>query len=523
MVAHLLRMRWRLLGNSLRRSTWQLIALIIGAIYGLGVLGFAIIGLIALAFAPPELAYTTVVLAGAGVILGWLVIPLIISGIDQTLDPARLATFPIPPRQLLIGLTVSGVLGVPGIVTLVGSLATVGTWIRSPLAAIAAVLCSVIAVLTCVVGSRMTAALSTSLASGRRYREVVGVLVFIPLILLGPIITSLGSGIRNIADVLPSIANAIAWSPLGAVWSVPGDLALGRPGLAALRLLIALATLAVFAVIWQRALAVALVTPPRASSASRSKKGLGLFGVLPATPTGAVAARALTYWARDPRYARQLILVPLVPVLLYFYSTISDSPVLLNASGPLVAFLLSVSIYSDVSLDSTAFATHMSSGVSGRADRAGRVFALASFTMPIVSIVTIGTVAITSAWAVLPGLLGIGYGVALSGFGVASIVSARIVFPVPAPGDNPFKSPPGAGVSSTIATFVTWGIVAALAIPELVIAIVGFASGSVALGVVALLVGLVAGSAVAILGIRLGGTMLDRRAPELLTKLTRAA
>ena len=523
MVAHLLRMRWRLLANSFRRSTWQLVAVIIGAVYGLGVLAFAIIGLIALAFAPPEFAYTTIVLAGAAVILGWLIIPLIISGIDQTLDPARLATFPIPPRQLLIGLAVSGVLGVPGIVTLVGSLATVGTWIRSPLAAVAALVCAVIAVLTCVVGSRMTAALSASLSSGRRYRELVGSIVFIPLILLGPIITALGSGITDAADELPAVADAVAWSPLGAVWSVPGDVALGHPLLAGIRLLIALATLAVFAYVWKRALAVALVTPPRAASGSGKKKGLGLFGILPGTPTGAIAARALTYWRRDPRYARQLILVPLIPVLAFFYGSISGSgAAFLNASGPLIAFLLSVSIYADVSYDSTAFATHLSSGVSGQADRAGRVLALASFTMPIVGLVTVATVAFTSTWALLPGLLGIGFGVALCGFGVASVVSARVVFPVVAPGDNPFKAPAGAGVTASLTSFAAIGIATALALPELALGVASFFTGSAMLGWLALLVGLALGSVVAVVGIRIGGRVLDRRGPELLTALAKA-
>ena len=38
MVATLLRLRWRVLGNSLKRSRWQLVATIIGGLYGAGVL-----------------------------------------------------------------------------------------------------------------------------------------------------------------------------------------------------------------------------------------------------------------------------------------------------------------------------------------------------------------------------------------------------------------------------------------------------------------------------------------------------
>lgn len=523
MVAHLLRMRWLLLANSLKRSTWQLVALIIGALYGLGILALAVIGLIALSFAPLEIARTVVILGGAAVVLGWLIIPLVLSGIDQSLDPARLATFPIPMRDLLVGLTLSGVLGVPGLATLLGALATVGTWARYPLAALAAVVCAAIAVVTCVVGSRMIAALSVSIASGRRYRELAGILVFIPIVLAGPILTSIGSGITDAAAVLPTVADAVSWTPVGAVWAVPAEIAAGETGAAALKFVIATATLAAFVLLWRRGLAVALETPPRSTAAHTTRAGLGLLGILPGTPTGAVAARSLTYWVRDPRYARQLIFVPILPVLMYFYSTINGSPGVLNVSGPLVAFVLSVGIYADVSYDGTAFATHVSSGISGVADRTGRVLGLASFALPAVLVITVATVAITSTWQVLPGLLGIVFGVMLSGFGIASVMSARIVFPVVAPGDNPFKAPPGASVSGTLATFVCWGLVTALTLPEVVLAIVSFATGSVVIGVISLIVGVIWGALVTILGIRIGGKTLDRRAPELLTQLTRAA
>ncbi len=51
MVADLLRLKLTLLRNSLRRSPWQLVGLIIGGLYGLGVLTIAVIGLLALSAA----------------------------------------------------------------------------------------------------------------------------------------------------------------------------------------------------------------------------------------------------------------------------------------------------------------------------------------------------------------------------------------------------------------------------------------------------------------------------------------
>ncbi|HEY0260017.1 MAG TPA: transporter, partial [Lacisediminihabitans sp.] len=179
----------------------------------------------------------------------------------------------------------------------------------------------------------------------------------------------------------------------------------------------------------------------------------------------------------------------------------------------------SLSIYTDVSYDSTAFALHLQKGVRGRADRAGRVVALAVFAVPITALFTIGSVWYTNTWAALPGLLGISLGALLSGFALSSIASGLLVFPVPAPGESPFRGRPGGGFTLTLTTFATWGILAVLIVPELVLAIVGLVTGEPGFGWSALAVGLVLGAALLTIGIRWGGTILERRGPELLTQL----
>jgi ABC-2 type transport system permease protein len=172
-VATLVRLRFLLLFNGLKKSPWQIVAVAFGAFYGLGMLGLAVVGLVGLSFAPIELARTITVLAGAVVILGWTLLPILTSGIDQTVDPARLATFPVPLDTLLVALAVSGVLGVPGIATSVAALATAATWWQHPLAALTAVVCAAVGVLTAVVGSRMIAAIASRVGSvaGRARRR----------------------------------------------------------------------------------------------------------------------------------------------------------------------------------------------------------------------------------------------------------------------------------------------------------------------------------------------------------------
>lgn len=520
MVATLVKLRFLILANTLKGKPWQIVAVVIGGLYGIGVLFGAVIGLSALSLAPVELARTVTVLAGAATILGWIVLPLIGPGTDQTVEPSRLAIFPIPLNQLVLGLAVSGVLGVPGIVTSIAALSTALTWWAHPLAALAAVACAVVGVLTCVVGSRAVTALSTGLGSGRRFREAKGILIFIPLVLLGPIMIGLTALLRGSLDALPGVADIVAWTPLGAIWSVPGYIVADDPGRAAAGFAIGLATLAILTLVWRSSLRHALENPARASSPVKGgTRKLGLFGLFPATPWGAVAARALTYWLRDPRYAQSLIVIPLVPVLLFVYSGNMGSMGVLNALGPIVALLLALSIYTDVSYDNTAFALHLSTGVSGRDDRLGRVVALAVFAVPVTVLLTIASVWFTNSWQVLPGLLGMVFGLTFSGLALSSVISGRFVFPVPAPGESPFKARPGGGFMLTLATFATWGILIVLVLPEMVLAIIGFVTGEAVYGWISLALGLVLGGGMLVVGVRWGGSILDQRGPDLLAQL----
>jgi ABC-2 type transport system permease protein len=519
MVAHLVRLRFLILWNGLRRSTWQFVASILGAMYGLGLMFLLIAGLVGLSFAPIELGRTLIVIGGSAAVLGWIFVPLIATGIDQTVEPSRLAIFPIPLNTLLAALTVSGVLGVAGIVTSVAALATALAWWQHPLAALAAIICAVIAVLTCVVGSRAVIAVSTQIGTGRRFREAKTLIVLIPLLLLGPIIFGLTQAVQNLGNFLPDLAVILGFTPFGAIWAVPGDIASGNWGRASIEFLIAVVTLAVLTALWRPALRHALENPTSSAPSKAGSDGAGAFNYFPATPTGAVAARTLIYWLRDPRYAQSLITVPLVPVLLFFWSSTAEAPVFLNAAGPIVAVLLALSIYADISYDNTAYALHLQTGVSGRADRLGRVISLALFSVPITLILTVGSVWFTGTWEMLPGLLGVSIGVLLSGFAVSSVISGRIALAVPLPGESPFKSRPGGGMTLMLTSLATWGILGIAVIPEVVLAAVGLITGNALWGWASLAVGIALGSGLLVLGVRWGGAILDRRGPDLLAQL----
>ncbi|HEV7184250.1 MAG: hypothetical protein ACHP7F_07790, partial [Actinomycetales bacterium] len=115
----------------------------------------------------------------------------------------------------------------------------------------------------------------------------------------------------------------------------------------------------------------------------------------------------------------------------------------------------------------------------------------------------------------------LGLGLLLSGLAVSSVTSARFVFPVPAPGDNPFRARPGTNVANVGATFASWGVLAVLCLPEIALLAVSLFTGDALWGWLGLLAGTALGVVLLLVGIRMGGRLLDARAPELLVQLSK--
>jgi ABC-2 type transport system permease protein len=267
-VAIIVGLKWQLLRNGLRRSTPQLVGLVLGMLYGLSILGVVASGLVGLRFAAPsDVARTAVIVGGSALTLGWAVFPVIAYGIDETLEPARFATFAVPRRQLVLGLLMSSLVSVPAAVTVILGLFTVVTWSRSVLAMAVALVASAVAVLTCVALSRVTSTAFSAMSQRRRGREAVSVLVLLLSVGFGV----LGSSIMrrlSTPGLLPQVADVLGWTPLGLAWAAPADIVNGALGSAILRLLLAVAFLGVALLSWDLLLRRALENP-RGSSGGR--------------------------------------------------------------------------------------------------------------------------------------------------------------------------------------------------------------------------------------------------------------
>ncbi|MBM7831213.1 ABC-2 type transport system permease protein [Agromyces cerinus] len=524
MVAQFLRLKLRLLGNIFRRSTWQVVGIVIGLIYGLGLAALLFAGLVGLRFSDDvEIIRSAFVVAGSLTVLGFIVVPLIF-GVDDTMDPRRFALFGLPDRTLAIGLAVAAVIGVPALVLALVLLGTVVTWSRGVGETLLAIITAAIAFATCLLLARVSTGIASLLLATRRARELSGVLGLLLIVMASPIIVVLVSvdWASSGVSVMESIAAVLSWTPFGAVFAVPGDAAAGQWGAAIVKLLIAAATLAVIWFAWQALVAKMLVTPGREASA-KSYRGLGWFDRMPQGAAGAVAARSFTYWFRDARYWVSLIMVPIVPVIVMVPLSLAGVPTeyLWLIPVPLMCLFLGWSLHNDTAYDSTAIWLHVVSGVRGVSDRLGRLVPVLIAGVLVIGLGSAVTVFVLNDWRLVPSLLGVSTALLLGGLGVGSITSARFPYPAVKPGDSPFQQPQATGTITALVQTVTMLGSLLVALPAVAFAAAGIFVDP-AWHAASLASGVALGLAVLAIGVMAGGRVFDRRGPEILGAAIRA-
>ncbi|MGP7960438.1 hypothetical protein ACTVCO_06460 [Sanguibacter sp. A247] len=516
MVAHVVKLRLTLWAGSLRRSPWQVVGLVLGLLNAV-LIALVLVGSMAYTRTIAEEAWdVTLIVGGALVVVGWWVVPLLAFGVDSALDPRRFALLAVPRRPLLAGLAVAGLLGIPGLTTLVISAAGLLVWLPDVLPVLAGLALLPLVMLTCIAGSRAFALLMEPLLAARRFREVVGVLALAPAVLVAPALGQSLRALRRGADVAPALIEIVGWTPPGAVWAVQVDVAQGRWGRAAAHLAIAVVTAALLVKLWDVGLERALTSPPPRPNVV-AQRGAGWFGRLPATPTGAVVARSLTYWGRDSRYMSNLTVLPVLVVALHVLAQ-DAAPVTTFVAPAIVAFTLGWAIVADIAMDSSAFWLHASAGVRGIADRTGRALAVLVIAVPAVVATLVAGAWRADRWDLVPASLGLSAVLLGGALGISSIVSAWVLFAVPAPGDGPFSTPHGSATANLFVQSIAWTVVMVLATPSIVLAVLVW-RGSAAAGWGGLVLGLGLGAVLLVAGLRGGARIYDARVPELVHAL----
>ncbi|MET4638251.1 hypothetical protein [Mycetocola sp. 2940] len=517
MVAQLLGLRLRLLANGFRRSVWQLLGIVLGTAAGVALVVLLGSGLIALRFAPDELTRNLLVLAGSFVVLGFVLLPLVF-GVDDDMDPRRFALVGFSQRRLSVGLLLAALISVPSLVILILSALTVVTWARGPLPLLLAVLSAVLAVATCVLAARVTTALASLLLATRRSRELTGVISTLVLVLLAPAIILLSSvdWARDGVTVLGDAADVVSWTPFGAVWSVPGDAAMGDVNGALLKLGVATATAALLWLAWDRLVAHMLVTPER-EPVAKTYGGMGWFDVLPGRPASVIAARSITYWARDSRYLVSILIIPLVPFIMILPFLVIGVPIstLSLLPLPVMAIFLGWSLHNDLAFDSTAIWLHVVSGVRGWADRIGRMVPVLMIGIPLIVIGSMISINFYGDWAALPSMLGVSSALFLGGVGMSSYLSARLPYPAALPGDSPFQQPQSSGTRGGFSQSLGLAGSLLVAAPAFYFAWLGIVEDP-SQHMYSLIAGVGTGVLALVVGVWRGGRAFDRRGPEIM-------
>ena len=566
MVATLVRLRWRLTLNSLRANVWALIGTIVGALYGLGLLIALVAGAIGLGGLGPDAAAPVLAAAGALTVLGWALVPLMLTGVDSTLDPRAMAAWTAPSRPLAIGLAVAAATGVPGVITGAGLLLPVLVWAVAGQwgAALLALALAPAALATCVLLSRVVV-IGAGVSTSRRGRDRAGVIAVLAILLVSlmPSLLNLVARFDSIdLEGLRTAARVAGLTPFGWALAAPGHLARGEATAAIGLSAAALALPAALAPVWGRVVGRVMTGPARSNAHSRAydgaaEEGAGaggtggagaaagasrvlpwhrrLEGIMP-SPAAAVAARCLRYWRADPRYLVQAISLVIMPVLLAVMialgrTSIVDAgetaslapgraPAVLLAAPVLAALLSGWGLHNDLAFDSTALWTQVSASVRGRDDRLGRIVAAALWQTPVIAVLALGGGAWTGLWRALPAVGGLSaalYGCALAW---SSLTGVLLPYEVNAPGDSPMKSrTSGTALIAALVQMVGMGVIGLAAAPV----IAGFAvmalAGAWGWGWPFLAAGVLWGAGAAWAGIAVGGRLLDSRGVRILTTI----
>lgn len=485
-------LKLRLLRNGLRaskRTRFGTIAMAIASIVGGAVAANSFIS----DSAEGPLAWSRSLIPGFAVIfLAWVFGPLLLGGVDDTLDPRRLAVLPLTNREITSGLSIGAFLAFLPLGTVIALTGVViahgGPGLRFVL-----VIAACITELVLVFGaSRFLSVVLAWTSRSRRGRDI------------GILLASVTAGVLWLAtqslaalndDAVDEVNRWLAWTPPGALGHAVLDARNGAHLAAAVRIGV-VAALAVGSIVaWSRLLAAYLVVPPSirrtertASSISANEGRLaGVVRRIGGPLAGAVFIKEMRYLARSPgrRSAMAVSMVMGVPfVILQVLRSGGFRPgIAIYAPAALIFGLGSVNNL--LGADGPSLWLEVTSGASLKELLVGRGVAAIPFVVLPVTLTTVVLAVLgRSLEHVFPVLcvVWLGWGIPL---GIGAYTSVAAPFSQ-ADDANPFSNSSGSTGSGMLVMFVAMLSIFATALSALPL-IVGFVATS-SLGSVQLLI-----------------------------------
>ncbi len=531
MVAPILRLRYLTTMHALHREWWRFLVLVGGAVWSLSLLPSVVWTSSGLARQPIDVrmdAYTAIV---AVLLLGWIVVPILVSGLDDTLEPGRFASLGLSARRIMPGLTASAFLTVPALFFFIALVAFAASWSPEGAAVFGvAVVASLLSLATMVLSARVSVMWTSRLLASRRSREFAFLSVLIGVFVLAPLVSIvLTNGLETLLayDIRPVLAS-LRSTPIGAPVGAAGAAAQGDWAGVLGHLAIALAWVVLLWVTWRINVAYALVHPLNRGGGARQREDGILASARRAerrTPrpasraVRAVTARSIRYWFSDPRYLAGIVSVSVFPAVFFIFIAIYPALASLAALVLAVPVLLAGTIgwgrHNDVAYDSSALWLDVVSGRLGYAVMRGRILASLSWSIPLVAVAAIVAIVLTGRPELAPGVVGACAGVLGTSLGVSAMTSVVMPYRAPAPGENPFAAEVGSVGAGLLAQAVSSLAAWVVSIP-VVLPLVASILWDPRWAWVGLITGTATGVAVLLWGLRLSGDRYDRRSGRLL-------
>jgi ABC-2 type transport system permease protein len=534
-----LRLKWTLWKRSYRKNVGKIIGTSIGALYALGGLFMMVMLFLGTTLwaGEGELFPQIIRGLGAATVLLWFLVPVLAFGVDDTLDPRAFALFPRTAKELQPGLFAAAALSLPSILTLLAiGIATAfellwlivfgqgAGWIV--LGALALIPANLAGLALCILLPRAWFAHSAARASSRKGRELGGILGFLAMFVA---IYALSLSMQRIEDLdmamvreqLPLATEVLAWTPLGALFSVPMDLAEGRVLTALLRALIGATTIVLVWRWWRRSIDRSLTSALTGDASSGQAKVSPLVPrFVPAGPFGAVMGKALRYWRRDTRY---LAALGIYPVIIVFFVAmgfmVPEARPMMLGMAVFMCAMTGLSLSNEIGFDGPAGWVNIVAGAPARANLLGRIAAMGVLMVPAVVVITVALPLLYGLPQLIPMTLLGSLGAMISGWGSSMVVGVLLPYPSSPPGTNPMKDKSASSSNAMLSMGIAMITVFVPMLPPLGLGIWGAIAGNLALitgaGVLALAIGVV----VLLVSLRIATVRLDARYPDIFQKV----
>ena len=544
MIFTMVRLRWALTFSVMRKSIWQKIGFAIAIVFGLALicaLGFA--GWETGKYINPGMLVDTknwqefqlapIMVASIASIFT-LFINVFMFGSDTTLKSRSFALYGIPYVKQQAGMLLGSLFGALSVSCTI-ALALWSLAYRS--FGIVPVLVSVIAaplyVATIVSLSKMLIELLDTILINKRSRNIFYFAIFIAYMIFVASMNRHDSSPNEIA-LGTSFCAASAFTPLSAAMALPLDAINGNWLALAIRFFICVVTIAVcFAI----SVFCAKLEPKLLRGEQKTvvkTKGIGLFAAVPDNTVGAIIARIISVMRRDMRQLF-LLIAPLFMLVVAGgssfkakgFDSLTDN---LGVSGWMMyaALLMGMVVGNNIAYDGTAFTMHAIIGVKGLHDRLANAIVWSVICAVYFAIIGVGVYVFLFFVAnVKQNVNAVMFqtlcpiGIAFASIGIGLISSCIAMYPV-ASIEKPFSRPQGSAGGRSFAAIGFMLLSVVCMIPSVAAAIAFMILAPQLLWIASILF-VVNGLIVLVVGVILGGKVMDKRMIRIVENLRRFA